>query len=249
MLRFLTPVRLANQADVAVREQLLQQAPTSLALGFEVILLENDYTLLETLVRFKHLLHFPICSVHVPFPQVDGDSSQFDLRTVAGETKLRATAKIATTLEAKIVVVHSQLAYSLVDWQTDYNSETWRDELFKVMVDCIQRVQRDYPATTLCLENMPLPLFADTVSDAERMRYNPCWLTFGDMQRLQHLGQPLTWDICHYDLMRRLWPEAHLLLGTYSDAVQPDYLTVMTSFGDNIKHLHLADWARGRVVF
>lgn len=257
MIRWLTPVRATKLVDIQIREQLLNRFPQDWRRGYELILLEDDYKRLVNIT--KHLQsysQYSVASVHAPFPQATQDHTAYDLRTASGQEKLAATAAIAQAIGATKVVVHSQLAFSLIDWQLDWNTTQWRDQLFTTIFTIIQNIAQQYPEIQFCLENMPLPLFPDTVVDAKNMRYNPCIMTFQDMQRAQAGGISITLDICHYDMMRRLWhqwleqdhiidqsiiAERDHIVGVYPESRQPDYLTLVQSLGSTVAHIQLAD--------
>ncbi len=256
MIRFLTPMRGAAAHDVAARQTMLAAAPSVLRLGGELILLEDDYTKKDVIVANLKQFSFPVISVHVPFPQIDGDHTAFDPRTEAGLEKMRVTAEIAQEIGAGIVVVHSQLAYLLRDWKSEQSTNTWRDALYEEIFASIKKLQNEFPGIRFCLENMPLPLFADTVDNADDMRFNPCLVTFQDLLAATQAGIDVTFDICHYDMMRRLWnylitrdgkidPKLiairDQIVGIYEHGVQPDYLTVVKNLGAGLGHIHLAD--------
>lgn len=256
MIRFLTPVRGAVQSDINTRVKLLDSAPAQLKTGFELILLEDDFTKEELISKNIRALPYSVCSVHTPFPQIDGDHASYQLTSKTGQTMLRAAAAIAQSNNVPKVVVHSQLAYTFNEWQVEFNQEQWRDDLFDKIFSIIKKIESEYEGIQLCLENMPLPLFADSVINGDMMRYNPCILTFGDLKRAQAAGVNITFDLCHYEIMRTMWhhwlkrdgcidqekiqQEDHIV-GVYMDDKQPDFLTVVEKMGKIVEHLHLAD--------
>lgn len=256
MIRFLTPVRGARIEDIQARTALLQQAPTKLRTGFELILLGEDCSRPAAIVENLRKTQFPVRSVHVPFPQYGGNYAAYDLRLPDGQEKIRVTAQIAKQVGARVVVVHSQLAYSLSDWLPEQFSLHWRDQLFGEIFSVIKKFQQEFPVLRFCLENMPLPLFADTEHIIFGMRFNPCLITLQDMQQAAQAGVSLTFDICHYDMMRRLWhkwldedgvidqiriQQRDQIVGVYPAGRQPDYIEVVQSIAAALGHIHLAD--------
>lgn len=256
MIRFLTPIRGAVSSDIQARYKVLNNAPSDLRLGGELILLEDDYTKEDLIVENLRNSIFPIKSVHVPFPQVGGDYESYNIFSSSGQDKMHATARIAERIGASIVVVHSQFAFSYDEWTDNKNSLAWRDELFNTVFLLITEFNNKYPTLQFCLENMPLPLFADSPILESDVRYNPCIITFEDMERAVVAGIKITWDICHYDMMRRVlhsWLQHHgkidqthikkieKIVGVYPAGKQPDYLEIINKIGDGLGHIHLAD--------
>ncbi|MBI2415253.1 MAG: hypothetical protein HYV33_01155 [Candidatus Kerfeldbacteria bacterium] len=256
MIRWLTPLRGTVPDDITARCQLLATAPSGMLFGFELILLQHDYTQADVIMHNTKNIPYPISSVHVPFPQINGQPAQYDLFTQAGQAKLRATAAIAKQVGAAIVVVHSQVAIPISAWLPEYTTVTWRDKLFEKIFTVLKTVQADYPTVTLCLENMPLPLFADSVNTSTAMLYNPCLITVADMKQAAQAGIQLTFDVCHYDLMRRLWhnwiqrdgdiiPDRIAthggIVGVYPTGRQPSYAQLWQQLKPAIGHIHLAD--------
>lgn len=256
MIRFLTPIRGAVLSDVEARYRMLRSAPTSLRLGGELILLGDDYTKGHVIQKNLSASQFPICSVHVPFPQVGGNYAAYDPRVAEGQDKIRSAANIATLVGAEIVVVHSQLVFTLESWRSEQYSLGWRDKLFAEIFSVIKIFQQEFPKLRFCLENMPLPLFADSIIKPSDVRFNPCMITFEDMVRAVEAGVMVTFDICHYDMMRRVWhswldrykkidqtiiKEQEGVVGIYPAKEQPTYLEVVKKLGDGLGHIHLAD--------
>lgn len=256
MIRFLTPIRGAVLSDVEARYRMLNNAPSILRLGGELILLEDDYTKENLIVENVRNGQFPIKSVHVPFPQVGGNYNDYDIFSPSGQEKINMAASIAQRVGAKILVIHSQFAFAHEAWLPRYNSLEWRDELFSNVFGVIKSIEDAHPGIQLCLENMPLPLFADSPISESEIRYNPCLITFEDMERAVNAGVKVTWDICHYDMMRRVWhswleryksidqtiiKERENIVGIYPAGKQPDYLEMIQKLGDGLGHIHLAD--------
>lgn len=256
MIRFLTPIRGAVSSDVEARYRMLSEAPSVLRLGGELILLEDDYTKEDLIAENLRNNIFPIRSVHVPFPQVGENYLAYDPRLPEGQEKIRAAANIAMLVGAKVVVVHSQLAFSLENWQPEQFSLAWRDNVFAEIFSVVKLFQQEFPALQFCLENMPLPLFADSVIAPSDIRFNPCLITFEDMIQAVEAEVMVTFDICHYDMMRRLWhswldryqiidqaiiKEQEGIVGIYPAGEQPNYLEVLKKLGARLGHIHLAD--------